>query len=78
MYLVCVEPLRFSDGVLKAGTRVERLQPTNAEVNGRGEFVGGLKEDQERDIDKREPREWIVVLWNGARRRVPLRAFRRE
>jgi hypothetical protein len=30
----------------------------------------------ERDIDHREPREWVVIVWRSIRRRVPLRAFK--
>lgn len=75
-WLECVEPLRFSDGVLEPPEIVKLLRPSQAELGGRP-FSGSLDEDERGDIDHREPRRWIVIDWRGRRRRVPLRAFRR-
>ena len=70
VYLACVEPLTFSDGLLEPPAVVERLEPNDREVRA-------LAEDARRDLDWRSPRQWIVISWNSVRRRVPSRAFRR-
>lgn len=74
--LVCTAALSFVDGILAPGAEVDRVEPTDFERRG-SSHAGGLDEDVRRDVDKREPREWVVVVWQEKRRRVPLRAFRR-
>lgn len=74
-WLVCVEAVVYADRTIEPGTRVHRVNPTKAEIQGGAKFQGGLIEDAERDLDKREPREWIVIEYVGNRRRCPLRAF---
>jgi hypothetical protein len=76
--LIAIRPLRFVDGILETGTRVQRLEPTDFERKDKGpkSYVGSLEEDVKNDFITTEPRAWVVVEWKGQRRRVPLRAFR--
>lgn len=57
--------LKFVDGVLEVGTVVEWLRPTEAEAADLEAKKKRLKEGAEFSFS------WLVVRWQGRRRRVP-------